>query len=106
MDRFFGLAFDLRALRLLDVVLPRRCAACGLGEELVCADCRGRLRRLDGTLCARCGERFASRMHIDDLKQVLPQLGFEYGKWQNLCPACKRKSLAGTQLRMQEERRG
>jgi len=55
MDRFLGLAFDLGALRLLDLVLPRRCAACGLGEELVCADCRGRLRRLDGTLCARCG---------------------------------------------------
>jgi NNP family nitrate/nitrite transporter-like MFS transporter len=59
-----------------------------------------------GTLCTRCGERFASRMHIDDLKQVLPQLGFEYGKWQTLCPPCKRKSLAGSQLRMQEERRG
>jgi hypothetical protein len=59
-----------------------------------------------GTMCARCGDRFASRMHVDDLKQVLPQLGFEYGKWQNLCPACKRKSLAGAQLRMQEERRG
>ena len=55
MDRFLRLAVDLRPLRLLDLVLPRRCAACGLGEELVCADCRGRLRRLDGTLCARCG---------------------------------------------------
>ena len=59
-----------------------------------------------GALCALCGERFASRMHIEDLKQVLPQLGFEYGKWQNLCPACKRKSLAGAQLRMQGELRG
>jgi ComF family protein len=55
MDLFSGLAFDLRASRLLDLVLPRRCVACGLGEELVCADCRARLRRLDGTLCARCG---------------------------------------------------
>jgi len=55
MDRFFGFASDLRALCVLDLVLPRRCVACGLGEELVCADCRARLRRLDGTLCARCG---------------------------------------------------
>jgi ComF family protein len=55
MDPFFGLASGLRALRLLDLVLPRRCVACGLGEELVCADCRAQLRRLDGTLCARCG---------------------------------------------------
>ena len=59
-----------------------------------------------GAMCARCGERFASRMHVDDLKQVLPQLGFDYGKWQNICPACKRKTLAGAQLRLQEERRG
>jgi ComF family protein len=54
-DSFFGLAFDLRAPRLLDLVLPRRCVACGGGEELVCPGCRDALRRLDGTLCARCG---------------------------------------------------
>ena len=29
-------------------------------------------------ICARCGERFASRMHVDDLQAVLPQLGFDY----------------------------
>jgi ComF family protein len=55
MDPFFGRAFDLRSLPLLDLVLPRRCASCGKGEELVCAACRAALRRLDGTLCARCG---------------------------------------------------
>lgn len=47
--------FDWRPLRLLDLVLPRRCAACGHGEELVCEECRRRLRRLEGPLCARCG---------------------------------------------------
>jgi hypothetical protein len=57
-------------------------------------------------MCSQCGERFASRMHLDDLKQVLPRVGFDYGKWQNICPACKRKGLAGAQLRLQEERRG
>ncbi len=46
---------DLRALRLLDLVLPRRCAACGGGEELVCAACRAALRRIQPPLCARCG---------------------------------------------------
>jgi ComF family protein len=46
---------DWRALRLLDLVLPRRCVACGLADELVCTACLAGLRRLDGTLCARCG---------------------------------------------------
>ena len=63
-------------------------------------------------LCKRCGERFASRMHIDDLKRVLQQLGFDYrmegtdATWQELCPACKRKSLSLAQLRLKEESRG
>ncbi|MBS1841558.1 MAG: MFS transporter [Acidobacteria bacterium] len=63
-------------------------------------------------LCKRCGERFASRMHIDDLKRVLPQVGFNYQLegtediWQELCPACKRKSLSLAQLRLKEEIRG
>ena len=66
----------------------------------------------EGATCARCGQRYASRMHIDDLKQVLPQLGFDYalpgpaGNWQELCPACKRKALSMAQLRLQEESRG
>jgi hypothetical protein len=65
-----------------------------------------------GAHCARCGERFASRMHVDDLKQVLRELGFDYSiagpaeTWQGLCPACKRKSLATAQLRLKEESHG
>jgi NNP family nitrate/nitrite transporter-like MFS transporter len=31
-----------------------------------------------GANCASCGERFASRMHIDDLNTALPELGFNY----------------------------
>jgi len=63
-------------------------------------------------LCKRCGERFASRMHIDDLKRVLPQLGFDYrmestdATWQELCPACKRKSLSLAQLKLKGGSRG
>lgn len=65
-----------------------------------------------GAICARCGERFASRMHIDDLRAILPQLGFNYqvpgpaGAWQELCPACKRKTLSTAQLRIREQARG
>jgi len=65
-----------------------------------------------GANCIRCGQRFASRMHIEDLNAVLPQLGFDYRTagpgptWQNLCPACKRKSLALAQLRIKDTARG
>jgi MFS transporter, NNP family, nitrate/nitrite transporter len=63
-------------------------------------------------LCKRCGERFASKMHIEDLKRVLPQVGFNYqmagtdATWQELCPACKRKSLSLAQLQLTETSRG
>jgi NNP family nitrate/nitrite transporter-like MFS transporter len=62
--------------------------------------------------CARCGQRFASQMHIDDLRRVLSSLEFDYrtetsgGHWQALCPACKRKTLAITQITMKEAGRG
>ncbi len=65
-----------------------------------------------GTHCGRCGTRFASKMHIDDLRTVLPQMGFDYRldgpveHWQAVCPACKRKSIASAQMRMKESTRG
>jgi NNP family nitrate/nitrite transporter-like MFS transporter len=69
--------------------------------------------RAQGARCARCGERFASRMHVDDLRRVLPQLGFDYnapaapgGHWVELCPACKRRTLASAQLRLKRLSRG
>jgi NNP family nitrate/nitrite transporter-like MFS transporter len=74
--------------------------------------------RDSGALCARCGQRFASRMHIDDLSTILPQLGFDYRMggpagsphgpphWQELCPACKRKALSLAQLRIKEQSNG
>ena len=66
----------------------------------------------EGAFCARCGERFASRMQVEDLAAILPQLGFDYRMagpaehWQQVCPACKRKSIALAQLRMKEAARG
>jgi nitrate/nitrite transporter NarK len=66
----------------------------------------------EGAHCARCGERFASRMQVDDLAAILPQLGFDYrvpgpaGRWQEICPPCKRKTIAMAQMRLKEEARG
>jgi hypothetical protein len=65
-----------------------------------------------GAICARCGERFASQMHVNDLRAILPQLGFNYavpgpaGHWQQLCPPCKRKTLSMAQTRIKEQSNG
>jgi NNP family nitrate/nitrite transporter-like MFS transporter len=61
----------------------------------------------EGALCVRCGTRFTSKMHLDDVKQVLPELGFNYtmphgGTWQDLCPSCKRKTISTAQLRIRK----
>lgn len=52
--------------------------------------------------CLRCGEEFASQMHINDLKDVerALQINYELPKgahYQDVCPACRRKSLAMAQ---------
>jgi hypothetical protein len=49
--------------------------------------------------CLRCGEPFASRLHVDDLKRVEAALGIRYdmlngAHYQDLCPACRRRTLA------------
>jgi NNP family nitrate/nitrite transporter-like MFS transporter len=68
--------------------------------------------RDEGASCARCGRRYASRMQMEDLSRVLPELGFDYRiagpaeTWQGLCPACKRTSLATAQRRLMERSRG
>jgi hypothetical protein len=57
--------------------------------------------------CRGCGAAFASQMHVDDLKTVLDQLGFNYrfatGRgevhYQEICPACRRRLLALNQGR-------
>jgi len=70
-------------------------------------------------ICLRCGEPFASRMHVQDLKDVQRSLGIHYelpdgSHYQDVCPVCRRKSLAvaqdskwreqGTRLGNAEER--
>lgn len=53
----------------------------------------------DQARCERCGDAFASRLHVDDLKEVEAALGIRYaiedgGHYQDVCPACRRKNLA------------
>ena len=57
--------------------------------------------------CRACGADFASRMHVEDLKVVLDQLGFDYRfatprgqiHYQDICPACRRRLMALNQGR-------
>ena len=52
--------------------------------------------------CLRCGEVFASKLHVEDLKTVLDQLGFNFRfatptgevHYQDICPPCRRRLLA------------
>jgi len=44
-----------RPERLLDLVAPQTCAACGLPGEVACRDCLGELAAPPEPLCARCG---------------------------------------------------
>jgi hypothetical protein len=46
--------------------------------------------------CCACGAPFASQLQMADLKEVLPQVGFDYrmggdGNYQDHCPACRRR---------------
>jgi hypothetical protein len=56
--------------------------------------------------CARCGNAFASAMHVEDLKQVERELDIAYAPaasrpgsvhYQDICPSCRRKNVALTQ---------
>jgi len=55
--------------------------------------------------CARCGEPFASQLQVTDLKEVLPQVGFDYalaggaGNYQDHCGRCRRQLVTLAQSR-------
>ncbi len=56
--------------------------------------------------CRRCGNAFASRMHVEDLIKVEQQLGFQFEipdsaavHYQWICPSCRRAMLALAQGR-------
>lgn len=49
--------------------------------------------------CARCGQQYGSRLHMDDLKAVQAALSIKFEladgmHYQDVCPACRRKNLA------------
>ena len=49
--------------------------------------------------CARCGEAFASALHVGDLKDVQRELSIRFElagglHYQDVCPPCRRKNLA------------
>lgn len=59
--------------------------------------------------CARCGEAYASKMHVEDLIRVEKQLGYRYElpdaagqaeHYQRICPKCRRSLLALAQGRL------
>ena len=56
--------------------------------------------------CRRCGEAYASVMQVEDLRGILPELGFDYRMaapvehYQYVCPSCRRKVLALRQAEM------
>jgi hypothetical protein len=63
--------------------------------------------RSEQARCARCGEAFASQMHINDLIEVERQLGYRYempgsstDHFQRICPRCRRLLPALTQGRL------
>jgi len=48
--------------------------------------------------CRRCGDPYASAQQIADLKEVLPQVGFDYttadgANYQDTCPRCRRAQV-------------
>jgi MFS transporter, NNP family, nitrate/nitrite transporter len=79
--------------------------------QRTCSLCVTRYQRVGAAgpraSCRSCGEDFASQMHVEDLKTVLDQLGFNYRfvgprgevHYQEICPACRRRLLALNQGR-------
>jgi hypothetical protein len=57
-------------------------------------------RQGEQAACRRCGQEFASRMHVEDLIVVQRQLGYRYDlpgsaveHYQWICPRCRRALL-------------
>jgi len=53
--------------------------------------------------CIQCGEGFASVLQMEDLKAVLPAVGFDYSfesgeHYQDVCPKCRRRVVGLAQV--------
>jgi hypothetical protein len=68
--------------------------------------------RSEQAACRRCGQEFASRMHVEDLIDVERQLGYRYEladaaeHFQWICPRCRRALLALAQAKLWSGMRG
>jgi Zn-finger nucleic acid-binding protein len=54
-----------------------------------------RSEEMEQAVCPRCGTMFVGKMWLDDLKDVVDKLGFDYrlengNTLQDYCPRCKR----------------
>jgi hypothetical protein len=64
-----------------------------------------------GATCRRCGDKFSSRLHVEDLIGVEQALGYRYemsgpfGHYQWICPPCRRATLALAQARLWQQAR-
>ena len=79
--------------------------------QRTCSLCVSRYKKVgaagERAHCRRCGADFASAMHVEDMKTVLDELGFDYRfegergevHYQDICPACRRGLLALNQGR-------
>jgi len=63
--------------------------------------------RTEQAQCRRCGEEFASRMHVEDLVDVERAVGYQYEvaderveHYQWICPRCRRALLAIAQANL------
>lgn len=77
-----------------------------IGVELY----QSRSQEMEQAVCPRCGTMFVGKLWIDDLKDVVKELGFDYGMsnghtLQDYCPRCKRimRGLAYASLPHAEE---
>ncbi|HEY8746645.1 MAG TPA: hypothetical protein VIM11_01640 [Tepidisphaeraceae bacterium] len=65
--------------------------------------------RVEQAKCARCGNEYASKMHVEDLITIERQLGFDFtmpdhsaGHYQRICPPCRRAMLALSQSMLRQ----
>jgi nitrate reductase gamma subunit len=54
--------------------------------------------------CSECGTAFAAVLQMQDLREILPQVGLDYalpkgGSYQDICPACRRRLVTLAQSR-------
>jgi hypothetical protein len=78
-----------------------------IGVELY----QARSQEMEQAVCPRCGTMFVGKMWLDDLKDVVDQLGFDYRlenghTLQDYCPRCKRVARALAYSGVEDQKEG